>query len=43
MYVFFPKGNKILQKYNKIWDTVNDSIKKELDSKSVESKKRSKN
>ena len=37
--MFLIKDDKLVEKYNKIWDKVSSSIKKELDSEPVESVK----
>ena len=39
IHMFLIKDNKLVEKYNKIWDKVSNSIKKELDSEPVESVK----
>ena len=35
MYVFLIKDDELLEKYDKIWEKVKNSVKKEFDSKSV--------
>ena len=37
-YIFFIKDDELLEKYNEIWEKVNNSIKKEFDSEPVYNK-----
>ena len=35
MYLFLIKDDELLEKYDEIWEKVENSVKKEFDSKSV--------